>query len=165
MLSANRTSKHGVALTRRLRSRLRRCLKNKGLVLTAKPEELLGCTWQQALEHLHDNPRGLKLGDGVEIDHIKPFQAFQHLDTAIEQRLVNNWRNLQLLTAEENIRKGATHDQNAWAVSDAGVKLLAFERELTGKTVHKDTIVMSIDSQYGDGEGGSIQDMRNAADR
>ncbi|KAJ1465364.1 hypothetical protein T484DRAFT_1757472 [Baffinella frigidus] len=118
-------------LTIRLRDRLHGCMKTQGFKKTAKTEELLGCTWAQALEHLHNNPRGLKLTDeGIHVDHIKPFNAFKHLDTAKEQKLVNNWRNLQLLPAEENLEKHSKFDYATWSVSDAGIRFLAFELEL-----------------------------------
>jgi hypothetical protein len=90
------------------------------------------------MEHLHNNPRGLKICEGIHVDHIKPFAAFKNLQSPIEQRLVNNWRNLQLLTAEENLQKGSSHDHAAWSVSEAGIKLLAFERELRAAAVDND---------------------------
>jgi hypothetical protein len=123
------------ALKRRLRMRLYSCMKNNGCKKIGKTEELLGCSWEEAIEHLNNNPRGLKLGDSTHVDHIKPFAAFKHLDTAIEQQLVNNWRNLQLLTKGENLNKSSTHDAEAWAKSEAGIRLLEFERELRAKAV------------------------------
>jgi hypothetical protein len=123
------------ALKRRLRGRLYKYMKNSGCKKIGKTEELLGVSWEEAIEHLNNNPRGLKLGDGIEIDHIKPFAAFKNLTDPIEQQLVSNWRNLQLLTKEENSNKNSQHDHNVWASSEAGIRLLEFERELRAKAV------------------------------
>ncbi|KAJ1464549.1 hypothetical protein T484DRAFT_1758017 [Baffinella frigidus] len=121
-----------------LRDRLHGAVKAAKCRKTANTEKLLGCSWEHALKHLHNNPRGLKICEGIHVDHIKPFAAFKNLQSPIEQRLVNNWRNLQLLTAEENLQKGSSHDHAAWSVSEAGIKLLAFERELRAAAVDND---------------------------
>ncbi len=105
-------------------------MKAGGNLKTAKTEALLGCSWQHALEHLHNNPRGLKIGKKNHIDHIKPFAAFSNLACPIQQKVVNHWSNLQLLTKEENIAKGSKHDHDLWSVSEPGMRLIAFEREL-----------------------------------
>jgi hypothetical protein len=118
------------------------------------------------LEYLENNDRGLKLHDAnVEVDHIKPYDAFKHLDTAIEQELVNNWRNLQLLTKEENGKggKGAEHDHDAWAKTGPGMKLIAFEGELRKAAEGDDRAVEYVDTssssdEFSDDEESSEDD-------
>ena len=137
-------------LTCRLRERLRQALKGTWFKKTAKTEELLGWSWEQTLEYLYDNPRGLKLGKDVHVDHIRPFKSFDNLACPIQQKMVNNWRNLQLLTTKENLAKGASFDHATWAKTDAGMKLLAFERELRAAAVGNDAVVTYVSDSSDD---------------
>jgi hypothetical protein len=123
----------------------------------------LGCSWGEAVAYLENNSRGLKIGPGVHIDHIKPYAAFSNLNSPIQQRLVNNWRNLQLLTAEENLSKGLSHDHATWSISEAGIKLLAFECELRAAAVDNDAVVTYVDESSDESsdeynEGGEEED-------
>jgi hypothetical protein len=112
------------------RCRLRACMKRNGIHKTDRTQKLLGCTWQYAMEHLESNDRGLKLADkDIHIDHIRPFDSFKNLHCEFEQRTVNHYLNLQLLTAEENYRKGSDFDYDSWAASDAGKQLLELNRQ------------------------------------
>jgi hypothetical protein len=147
------------ALAMKLRRRLRAVMKGKGYKKKGKTEKLLGCTWKQALEHLENNDRGLKLLDAnTSIDHIKPFDAFKNLESPIEQRLVSHWSNLQLLTAVENMKKGSSHDHATWSVSEAGIKLLAFERELRAAAVNDDALVVYVDDSSDDDQDSEDDD-------
>jgi hypothetical protein len=91
---------------------------------TGHTSELIGCTWEQLVTHLNDNSRGLKVGQkGVHIDHIRPVASFKLANDPIEQRACCNFNNLQLMTAEENMKKGgnfSASDAEAYATSDAG---------------------------------------------
>jgi hypothetical protein len=137
----------------RLKSRVRQLMRSKGYKKTARAQELLGCSWEHALQHLQNNPRGLNVLDkGTHIDHIKPFTAFSNLQCPVQQRLVNHWSNLQLLTAEENLKKSGSHDHATWSVSEPGIKLLAFERELRAAAANNDAAVVYVDDSSDDDE-------------
>ncbi|KAJ1469595.1 hypothetical protein T484DRAFT_1754358 [Baffinella frigidus] len=139
--------------------RLGSCRRKEGFKKTTHTLELLGCSWEEAVDHLHNNDRGLKLTDkDIHVDHIKPFAAFDNLQCPIQQRLVNHWSNLQLLTAEENLKKGASHDHAAWSVSEAGIKLLAFERELRAAAVNDDALVVYVDDSSDDDQDSEDDD-------
>ncbi|KAJ1465320.1 hypothetical protein T484DRAFT_3637932 [Baffinella frigidus] len=119
------------AVSHRLRDRLRYCLRERGTKKLAPSQTLLGCSWQEAVDHLESNDRGLKLLDAnVHVDHIRPISSFGDLTCLTQQFLVNHWCNLQLLPAVENLQKGADFDYDAWSITDAGRMLLALECEL-----------------------------------
>ncbi|KAJ1467656.1 hypothetical protein T484DRAFT_1755709 [Baffinella frigidus] len=87
--------------------------------------KLLGCSWDFALEHLENNPHGLKLMDkDVHVDHVRSLDAFNNLHCEFEQRTSCHYLNLQLLTAKDNLQKSAKCDYDSWAASDAGKQLL-----------------------------------------
>jgi hypothetical protein len=118
------------AIQDRVRQRFYQCRKANGFKKTRKTEELLGCTWAHAVEYLENNDRGLKLTDkSVQVDHVRPLASFKNLHCEFEQRTANNFRNLELLPAEENQQKGASFDYDSWAASDAGKQLLELNRE------------------------------------
>jgi hypothetical protein len=118
------------ALQKKIRTRMRRCFKTKGFKKTAHTLELLGCTWEEAVAKLEDNPRGLKLTDkGIHVDHVRPLASFKDLSSAWEQKTANHYLNLQLLPAKENLMKQASFDYDTWAISESGKALLALNRE------------------------------------
>jgi hypothetical protein len=113
------------AIQDRVRQRFYHCRKANGFKKTRKTEELVGCTWNHLVEHLENNDRGLKLNDkDVHVDHIRPLNSFKNLACDFEQRTANNYRNLQLLPAKENMVKSAKFDYDAWAASDSGKQLI-----------------------------------------
>jgi hypothetical protein len=64
--------------------------------------ELLGCKPIEAIKILTNG--GIKIPDGVHVDHHVPVSSFD-LNNIREQFICFNWRNLRLLTKEENERK------------------------------------------------------------
>lgn len=76
---------------------------------SASTRELVGCTIPELRARLESKFRpGMtweNYGPVWHIDHIKPCAKFDLLDPA-QQRLCFNYRNLQPLFAEENLRKG-----------------------------------------------------------
>jgi len=115
------------ATAARLRVRLNHCLKGKGIKKTEKTLDLLGCTASEAVKYLETNTRGLKL-EGNHIDHIRPLSSFNNLHLPSERRMANHYLNLQILTPEENLRKGADFDYATWSVTELGSKLIELER-------------------------------------
>jgi hypothetical protein len=112
-----------------VRSRLSTCLKLHGYKKTAHTEELVGCSWDYLVAHLHNSGTGLRLTEpDVHVDHIRPLASFSDLSNAFEQRTANHHLNLQLLSAHDNLIKGAHFDYNEWRVSDSGQQLLALNR-------------------------------------
>lgn len=79
---------------------------------TIPSSELLGCTYEQLLEHLSS-----QFADGMNwdnygewhIDHIRPCASFDLLDPE-QQRQCFHYTNLQPLWATDNLRKGASYD-------------------------------------------------------
>jgi hypothetical protein len=103
------------------RRRLLHLLKSQGGKKTGHTLELLGCTWQELVDHLNDNIFGYKVGDkGIHIDHIRPCASFQLADNPISQRACMNFNNLQLMPSEENIRKSDDYDADAYAEMPCG---------------------------------------------
>jgi len=88
---------------------------------------MLGCTVPEAVKYLETNPRGLKL-KGNHIDHIRPLSSFKNLRLPSELRMANHYLNLQLLTPEENMRKGAEFDYDEWSITEHGSKLIELGR-------------------------------------
>jgi len=96
-------------LRRRIRSALNGASKSKST------QELLGCSTSELKHHLQQT--AIKNGytnfdiesySGKEynIDHIVPCAAF-NLKCSYHQKLCFNYKNLQILTAQENLSKGA----------------------------------------------------------
>ena len=71
-------------------------------------EEMLGCPYKQVVEHLGGDEEKI-LGGEYHIDHIFPLSRFTFDETEGDENhhkeVCFNWRNLQLLTAEENRAK------------------------------------------------------------
>ena len=121
-----RKSDSSFALTDRLRCRFKKSLKTKGLRKCAKTLDLLGCTGPEAVKYLENNSRGLKI-QGNHIDHRRPVHSLD-LRLPSQQKMMNHYLNLQLLTPEENGRKGADFDYAEWSITDHGRELLELER-------------------------------------
>jgi hypothetical protein len=98
-------------LAMNLRSRIRSAVKSQFGDKAYKSIELLGCTIEEARQHLES-----KFQDGMtwenygmfgwHIDHIKPVSSFD-LTNPEEQKKCFHYTNLQPLWAEENLTKGA----------------------------------------------------------
>jgi len=98
-------------LRKRLSNRIRHAIKDN--CKSEKTMNLIGCSIEYLKEHLQQT--ATKNGYGnfdinnysgykYHIDHILPCVAF-NLNCSYHQKLCFNWSNLQILTAEENIRK------------------------------------------------------------
>jgi hypothetical protein len=117
--------------TRRLmRCAFRNLVRKRGGKKCGSTQDIVGCTYAQLVEHLNDNPYGLKVGDiGIDIDHIRPVSSFNLFNGPVQQRECMNWNNLQLMTKEENRHvKRAQYDAVQYAESEPG-KAIAKLRE------------------------------------
>ena len=83
-----------------LRSRMRKVL--KGSRKADSTLNLCGCTAEFLKAHLQ-TPND---GQTYHIDHVRPCTTF-NLEDPMHQRVCFHWTNLQMLTAEENLKKGA----------------------------------------------------------
>jgi hypothetical protein len=82
--------------------------------------ELIGCSWEELIAHLNNNPYGYFVGmKGIHIDHIRCMDSFL-LYGPIEQHECLNWNNLQLLPGHVNMSKGSNYDAVKYAASPAG---------------------------------------------
>jgi len=97
-----------------LRCRLRSAI--RGEAKAAPTMELLGCTVEQARQHLEKQfTEGMSWDNhglyGWHIDHIQPCASFDMSDPK-EQRKCFHYTNLQPLWAEDNLRKSDKINQN-----------------------------------------------------
>ena len=90
-------------LASRLRSALAQFVRNAGTKKSGKTFSMVGKTPDQLLKYLESNTT-LKVGPGVEVDHIFPLHKF-NLGQAVQQRKSGHYSNLQLLTRFENAQK------------------------------------------------------------
>lgn len=75
---------------------------------SARTEELLGCSVSELVEAWDERyGLGWRSDSDMHIDHIRPCISFD-LTNPVQQSLCFNYRNLQLLPARENIKKGDT---------------------------------------------------------
>ena len=93
------------------RKRIMNALKNNNINKTSKSLELLGCTIQEAREHLEKQFKEGMTWDnhgrkGWHIDHIIPCASFDLTDPE-QQKKCFHYTNLQPLWAKENISKGS----------------------------------------------------------
>ena len=89
------------------RVRLRKALKGRGSK-QARTMELVGCTADELICYLQELiPEGADLKD-FHIDHIRPCASFDFSDPE-EIAKCFHWTNLQPLTPEANMRKGASY--------------------------------------------------------
>lgn len=87
-------------LKSRIRSSIRRSLKDGGYTKDSKTNDILGCSYEELLEHLNDNEYGFIYGDdNLDIDHIIPLSRATSEEEIIE---LNHYSNLQLLPADYN---------------------------------------------------------------
>ena len=113
-----------------IRKSLQSLMRRRGGKKSGSTQDTVGCTYAQLVEHLNDNPYGLKVGDiGIDIDHIRPVSSFNLFNGPVQQRECMNWNNLQLMTKEENRHvKRAQYDAVQYAESEPG-KAIAKLRE------------------------------------
>lgn len=83
-----------------MRRRMNQAL--KGNTKDATSLQLCGCTRDFLAQHL----RSPNDGKVYHIDHVRPCKTFD-LSNPIHQRVCFHWTNLQVLSAEENLKKGA----------------------------------------------------------
>jgi len=92
-----------------LRDRTRRAFKTKSWVRNSPNEKLLGCDWKTAMNHIESQFVGKNKWMNWDnhgewhIDHITPLAS---ANTIEEITPLFNYKNLQPLSAEDNIRKG-----------------------------------------------------------
>lgn len=85
-----------------MRGRVTSALRRAGVTKTNKFHDLLGCTPRQAVYHMTKG--GHEIPSGMHVDHYIPC-AFFDLQNPSHQSVCFNWRNLRLITAEENRKK------------------------------------------------------------
>jgi hypothetical protein len=89
----------------RLRRRIRDAL-NKGYNKVSHTAQLIGMPYDECWQHLLSTlPEGTPYDNTMHIDHIIPCTYFD-FSNPWHQRVCFHWTNLQLLTAEENMKKG-----------------------------------------------------------
>ena len=98
-------------LRKLIRSRLNNVLKNNDIKKTSKSAELLGCTIQEAREHIEKQFKEGMTWDNHgfkkwHIDHIMPCSSFDLTDSD-QQKKCFHYTNLQPLWAHENMSKGS----------------------------------------------------------
>lgn len=95
-----------------IRNRIGRYIKNKGLTKNQNTKEIIGCDYKKLKEHLlqtFKNNYGYEW-DGIEkvhIDHIIPLSFANNEEEILK---LNNYKNLQLLKATDNLKKGKKLD-------------------------------------------------------
>ena len=95
-----------------LQGHLGRTLRKRSLQKCFHTMQLCGCTIQKLFVHLTatmptwgDEPMSFEADRGrYHVDHIIPTSYFNLADP-VEQRIAYHWTNLQILTAQDNIRK------------------------------------------------------------
>jgi hypothetical protein len=92
----------------RCRTRIRRALKN--IPKTNKTQDLIGCSWQELVNHLENTKVPGKDYTNAHIDHIKPCASFDLTDPE-QQKECFHYTNLQFLPAIENLQKGSKLQQ------------------------------------------------------
>lgn len=118
-------------LQTRLRQRLRGALIQTSAVKSARSLELCGCTLAELVEHLQVTMplRGeepLTFEDDVHIDHIIPLSYFDLTDP-VNQRIACHHSNLQVLTAEDNLKKA---DKLPWPKEEVDAYVAKRRREV-----------------------------------
>lgn len=83
-----------------MRNLIRSSLRNNGYKKNSKTNNILGCSYEELLDHLNNNKYGFVYGDeNLDIDHIIPLSKATTKDEIIK---LNHYSNLQLLPAEYN---------------------------------------------------------------
>ena len=95
-------------LATKLRNRHSMALKRAMSKKTTTTSSLVGCTWVELVAHLEASRSGAARVPGAitHIDHIIPLASYD-LSCEAEQKKAFNWRNLRLVTRDENLSKGA----------------------------------------------------------
>ena len=102
------------------RSSVRRFINTVGGNKSCHTRELIGCSWEELIAHLNNNPYGFFVGmERIETDHIRCVASFKSYGP-IEQRECLNWNNLQLLPDYVNNAKGSYYNAEEYAASPAG---------------------------------------------
>jgi len=91
-------------IAQRCRTRIRQVLKN--IPKTNKTQKLIGCSWQELVNHLEKTKVEGKDYSDSHIDHIKPCASFDLTDPE-QQKECFHYTNLQFLPAIENLQKGS----------------------------------------------------------
>ena len=92
-----------------LRNRLWYALKSQSAKKSKSAQELAGCSRDELWEHLEKQFKDGMIRQNLgkwHVDHIKPCSLFDLTDPE-QQKECFNYKNLQPLWAEENLRKGA----------------------------------------------------------
>ena len=92
-----------------LRNRLWYALKSQSAKKSKSAQELVGCSRDELWEHLEKQFKDGMIRQNLgkwHVDHIKPCSLFDLTDPE-QQKECFNYKNLQPLWAEENLRKGA----------------------------------------------------------
>jgi len=94
-------------LAKKLRNRHFMALKRATSKKSSSTSSLVGCTWAELVAHLEASRSDAARVPGAltHIDHIIPL-AMYDLRSGAEQLKAFNWRNLRLVTREENLCKG-----------------------------------------------------------
>jgi hypothetical protein len=97
-----------------IRTRLKNAIKNQSGEKAYKSIELLGCTIEECRAHLEAQfTEGMSwdlMGKYIHIDHIRPCASFDLTDPE-QQKECFNYKNLQPLWAEDNLRKGDKYNE------------------------------------------------------
>ncbi|KAJ1484107.1 hypothetical protein T484DRAFT_3634438 [Baffinella frigidus] len=112
----------------------RHFMKNRGgkTAVTSHTQDVVGCTWDELVAHLHNNPHGYTLDtEDIQVDHIRPVNSFNNLADPVDEHRCMNFNNLQLLPWKENNTKRAFYDPVAYALTEASK---AIEKLVSGWT-------------------------------
>lgn len=90
-----RNSNPILKLNHNISNLIRQCLRRKGYTKRSKSFNIIGCSYQQLLEHLNNNIYGFVYEDGLyDIDHKIPVSSAKTEEELLE---LNHYSNLQLL--------------------------------------------------------------------
>jgi hypothetical protein len=104
------------------RSRMGRFFGDMGITKCGASIEMMGGDLAEATKHLHNNTRGLVLGQKdppCHVDHIRPLASFKHMDCHKVQMEACHYLNLQLLPTTENLQKKAKYNEMKYILSDS----------------------------------------------
>jgi len=83
-----------------IRTLMYKTIKECGYSKNSKSETILGCSWDEFVNHLNNNDYGFKVGDdGLDLDHLV---AISTAKTKEEVYALNHYTNFQLLPSEYN---------------------------------------------------------------
>lgn len=95
----------------RVRARIRKLVNSRGGKQSKRTQEILGCDFQMLWEYLlftWEHNYGKKWsGEPYEIDHFVPLATAK---TPEDVEKLCHYSNLQMLTPEDNLKKGATYE-------------------------------------------------------